>query len=179
MNSGHMPRIDRKEPAELVRRAQRVLIAEAKLAQLSFGVADVDLLRRIEEVHAEVEAVERRLAGVWFPVLAVVSRRRLRTAEVAEQRVLAAAGFASWLGMQLYRVDVLVDKDAIKTVSVVEVERRDAIRAWRELVGEADPRLVVAEMGQKVSSPHELHAAVPRRFGDGLVSRRNAVVAVP
>ena len=124
---------------ERERREARLVAARRALAELSTGSTGGELLAEIERAHDAVEAAERRLARSWFPSLAFWDRQRLRSAQRAEQRVLAAHGYESWLGLQLRRVDVLFAQPAPEDVTTAEAEHRRALEAWENLAGETEP----------------------------------------
>lgn len=114
------------------------MAARKALAELSRGSVGLELLAEIEQAHTEVEAAERRLIAARVPALAVRARQRLRNAQEAEQRILAAHGYESWLGLQLRRVDALFALPSPEALADAEVEYRQALAAWQELAGDTE-----------------------------------------
>jgi hypothetical protein len=123
---------------EIERREARLMAARKALAELSRGSAGVELLAEIEQAHAAVEAAERRMVGARIPSLAVRARQQLRRAREAEQQILAAHGYDSWLGLQLRRVDALFAQPAYEDVVAAEMEHREALASWEELAGDTE-----------------------------------------
>jgi hypothetical protein len=123
---------------ELERREARLVAARKTLAELSRGSAGLELLAEIEQAHAAVEAAERRMVSARIPSMAVRARQRLRNAREAEQQILAAHGYDSWLGLQLRRVDALFAQPSSEDVMAAEEEHRAALASWKELAGETD-----------------------------------------
>ncbi|MGH9036121.1 MAG: hypothetical protein ACRD0O_10180 [Acidimicrobiia bacterium] len=124
---------------EIERRETRLVAARKALAALSAGLAGLEILAEIEQAHAAVEAAERRLVGAHVPALAVRARQKLRKAKEAEQVILAAHGYESWLGLQLRRVDALFALPSPEDLKAADVEYRHALAAWQELAGDAAP----------------------------------------
>lgn len=117
---------------ELERREARLAAARRKLAELTTRPAEPGFLAEIEQVHEQVEAIERRLRAAKIPALAVRLRHQLVAARAAEQGALAAHGFDSWLGFQLRRVEHLLYQPSADELEAAEVEHRRALAAWRE-----------------------------------------------
>lgn len=134
------------DQAELWPRTEALCWARARVRDLSYGVSARagELLGEIEAAHAAVEAVERRLARAPVPALARSAQRELEQAQATEQAVLARAGFESWTGFQLCRVNVLVNPAAIEAVRVAEAEQERSAAAWRALAGGIDPEAALA-----------------------------------
>lgn len=118
---------------ELERREARLAAARRKLAELTAGPVEPELLSEIEQVHQRVEELERKLRGTKVSALAVRARQQLRAAQAAEGELLAAHGFDSWLGYQLRRVEHLLYQPTAAELEAAELEHRHALAAWQEL----------------------------------------------
>lgn len=140
---------------EIEQRETRLVAARKTLAALSESLAALEILAEIEQAHAAVDAAERRLLGIHVPALAVRARKKLRIAKQAEQEILAAHGYESWLGLQLRRVDALFAMPSPEDVKAAEVEYRQALAAWQEVAGAAEPPAEAA-----ISLPALLHAVL-------------------
>jgi hypothetical protein len=121
---------------ELWRRAHELQQAGARLAELAFGLSATAqaLVDDIQAAHAAVEAAERRAGSGRFRGRGGAARRELEQALAAEQEVLRRAGFDSWLGFQLRRIDALVDPDTIEDTQAARAEWKRAFAAWHWLV---------------------------------------------
>ena len=141
-------RLARHAHPELWERAERVQAAKAQMTALSMGLGGTgrqqEIARELEVAHRAVEDAERELAAVKVPALAIAARRRLARAREHEQAMLARSGFASWLSIQMRRLDVLFERDALEALQLAELESQVAEADWRELAGEADAEAALA-----------------------------------
>jgi hypothetical protein len=118
---------------ELDRRESRLAAARRKLAELTSGPVEPELVAEIEQVHAQVEVLERKVQGAKVSAFAVRARKHLHAALAIEQELLAAHGFDSWLGYQLRRVEHLLHQPSAGEVEAAELEHRRALASWQEL----------------------------------------------
>ncbi len=118
---------------ELERREARLAAARRKLAELTSGPVEPELVAEIERAHERVETLERKLRGAKVPPLAVRARGQLNAARAAEHQLLAVHGFDSWLGYQLRRVEHLLYQPSAEEVEAAELEHRQALASWQEL----------------------------------------------
>jgi len=125
---------------QLWRRAHELQQAEHRLGELAFGLSAAArrLMGDIEAAHAAVEAAERRVVSVRFPGRSGPAKRELERALGAEQEVLQRAGFDSWLGFQLRRLDALVDPDTIEDTQAAKADWDRAVVAWRAVAPGVD-----------------------------------------
>jgi hypothetical protein len=137
------------EETELERREARLAAARRKLAELTSGPAEPELLAEIERAHERVEELERKVQGARLPALAVRTRQQLNAAQAVEQELLAAHGFDSWLGYQLRRVEHLLYQPSTEEVEAAELEHQRALASWQEL---ADLLEAEAAAGESVGA---------------------------
>lgn len=118
---------------ELERREVRLAAARRKLAELTSGPVEPELVADIEQAHEQVEILERKVRGAKVSAFAVRARQRLNAAQAVEQELLAAHGFDSWLGYQLRRIEHLLHQPSAEEVEAAELEHRRALASWQEL----------------------------------------------
>lgn len=138
----------RQHHPELWARAERVIAAGTRAAELSIGLGGAGqhgaLVAEIEAAHHVVEEAEREVDSAKVRSLAMAAKRRLARAQEDEQAVLSRAGFVSWLAFQMRRIDVLLEPDAVEALRVAELEHQAAQVAWAELAGDVDPEAALA-----------------------------------
>jgi hypothetical protein len=118
---------------ELERGEARLAAARRKLAELTSGPAEPELVAEIERAHQQVEALERKVRGAKLSALALRTRQQLKAAQAVEQELLTAYGFDSWLGYQLRRIEHLLYQPSAEEVVAAELEHRRALASWQEL----------------------------------------------
>ncbi len=118
---------------ELDRREARLAAARRRLAELTSGPVEPELVAEIEQAHSQVEVLERKVRGAKVSAFAVRARQQLHAALAVEQELLAAHGFDSWLGYQLRRVEQLLHQPSVAEVEAAELEHRRALASWQEL----------------------------------------------
>lgn len=144
---------------ELERREVRLAAARRKLAELTSGPVEPELVADIERAHEQVEILERKVRGAKVPPFAVRARQRLHVAQAVEQELLAAHGFDSWLGYQLRRIEHLLHQPSAQEIEAAELEHQRALASWQELAAtleaEADaaPESVGAERRPSTIGP--------------------------
>ena len=73
-------------------------------------------------------------------LVAVVFRRRMEHARVAEDEALARAGKQSYIGFQIQRVDRLLDgQKSLSRVAMASEEQRLALAEWQQIAGDISP----------------------------------------
>lgn len=143
---------------ELERREARLAAARRKLAELSAGPVEPELVAEIERAHARVEELDRKVRGAKLPGLAVRARQQLNSAQALERELLAAHGFDSWLGYQLRRVEHLLYQPSAEEVEAAELEHQRALASWQDLAALLEAEAAVeaaaaAERAEPVRRP--------------------------
>jgi hypothetical protein len=138
------------DQAELWRRARELQEAQHRVTELSFGLSPDArrLMNQIEAVHAAVEAAERRAESARFPVRSGAAKRELAQAIAAEQEVLQLAGFDSWLGFQLRRLDALIDPDTVEDTQAAKADWERAMAAWQVVAPNVGVEEALATRGE-------------------------------
>ncbi|MGH8972221.1 MAG: hypothetical protein ACRD0C_03355 [Acidimicrobiia bacterium] len=136
---------------ELDRREARLAAARRKLAELTAGPAEPELLAEIERAHQRVEGLEKKVRGK-MSTLAVRARQQLNAAQAVERELLAAHGFDSWLGYQLRRVEHLLYQPSPEEVAAAELEHQRALASWRDLAALMEAEAAEAATAERVEA---------------------------
>jgi hypothetical protein len=118
---------------ELWQRARELQEAQHRVTELAFGLSPDArrLMKKMEAAHAAVELAERRAESARFPGRGGAAKRELALAIAAEYEVLQLAGFDSWLGFQLRRLDALIDPDTVEDTQAAKADWERAMVAWQ------------------------------------------------
>ena len=135
---------------ELWRQARELQEAQHRVTELSFGLSPDArrLMNEIEAAHAAVEAAERRADSARFPGRGGAAKRELALAKAAEYEVLQLAGFDSWLGFQLRRLDALIDPDTVEDTQAAKADWGRAMAAWQVVAPNVGVEEALAARGE-------------------------------
>jgi hypothetical protein len=125
----------RLDQAELWARAEGVVSERRRLADLAVGLGDPSgahavLMTELDALHEAVDQAERAVARTRFPALSKGAKKALAHARDEELAAFERAGFSSWLGLQLRRVDATLQKDAMASLHAAQADLGRSEQAW-------------------------------------------------
>lgn len=171
----------RLEQGELWSLAEGLVARRLRVTDLALGLGDPDgthrsMVAQLDSAHEAVELAERVVARTRFPALAKGAKRTLAQAREDELAVFGEAGFGSWLGFQLRRVDAALEPDGMALLRSAEEDMARCQRAWDCLAPGVDPEAALAARSDIEGLADTLAAAEAHRGSfDAIRSELDAI----